>query len=69
MAEDYRQCEHVEYCRDIIKYIQVLATLIERRFISLEEILAMVRNVMRQHSIDRRGRFEYAFNGFGKSPP
>lgn len=69
MAEDYRQCENEEYERETIKYIQILAMLIERRFISLEEIVAMVRNIMRQHSIDRQERFVYAFKGFGKSPP
>ena len=47
--------------KDILKHIQTVTGLIERRRISLEEILVMVRCILRQHSMVKGKRFVYAF--------
>jgi hypothetical protein len=50
-------------------YIQMLISLIEGRLVSLDEVLEMLLKIVRQHSIDRRRRFVYAFTYPEQKPP
>ena len=52
-----------------LSYLQMLLSLIEGRFVSLDEVAKMLRKKVRQHSIDRRRRFVYAFTYPGHKPP
>jgi hypothetical protein len=50
-------------------HIQVLTSMIEGRWISLKDILAMVRNLLRQHSIDFGPKTHYMWAYLSKQPP
>lgn len=50
-------------------YIQMVISLMEGRLISLDEVLRMMVKIWRQHSIDRRRRFVYAFTYPSQRPP
>lgn len=52
-----------------LSYLQMLISLIEGRLVSLDEITKMLLKKVRQHSIDRRRRFVYAFTYPGHKPP
>jgi hypothetical protein len=44
-----------------VHYIQTLIGLIEGRWVSMDEVLVMLKNILRQHSIGKGKRFVYAF--------
>jgi hypothetical protein len=44
-----------------VHYLQMLISLIEGRWVSMDEILAMLEKIMRQHSMGKRKRFRYDF--------
>jgi hypothetical protein len=44
-----------------VHYLQMLIGLIEGRWVSMDEILAMLEKIMRQHSMGKRKRFRYDF--------
>jgi hypothetical protein len=50
-------------------YIQMLISLIEGRLVGLDEVLEMLLKIVRQHSIDSRRRFVYAFTYPEQKPP
>lgn len=50
-------------------YIQMVISLIEGCLVSLDEVLKMLAKIWRQHSIDRRRRFVYAFTYPSQRPP
>jgi hypothetical protein len=52
----------IHVAKETIIYIQTVTTLIEQRPVSIEEIIIMLKNRMRQHSIDRSKRFMYPFH-------
>jgi len=43
-----------------INYLQTMASLIEGRYVCLDEIKRMLNKILRQLSIDRRRKFVYA---------
>jgi hypothetical protein len=53
----------------ILPYALMVASLIERRTIRREELLAALRKRMRQHSIGRRPRREYVLQYLNQHPP
>jgi len=53
----------------ILPYVLMVASLIERRTIRREELLAALRKRMRQHSIGRRPRREYVLQYLNQHPP
>jgi hypothetical protein len=53
----------------ILPYVLMVASLIERRTIRREELLAALRKRMRQHSIGRRPRREYVLCYLNQHPP
>jgi len=67
--------EVVQYESEVVRnkttlcYIQMLIGLIEGRLVSLDEVLEMLLKIVRQHSIDRRRRFVYAFTYPEQKPP
>ena len=52
--------DRLGFARDNLYYIQMVISLIEGRYVSLDEILRMLQKIMRQHSMCKQGRFEYA---------
>jgi len=53
----------------ILPYVQMVASLLEHRTISREELLAALRKSMRQCSIDRLPRREYVLRYLNQHPP
>ncbi len=53
----------------ILPYVRMVASLIEGRTISREELIAALRNSMRQRSIGRLPRREYVLRYLNQHPP
>ena len=53
----------------ILPYVLMVASLVERRTIRREELIAALRKRMRQHSIGRRTRREYVLCYLNQHPP
>ncbi len=53
----------------LVEHVRMVTSLIEEREVSLKEILEMLTNVLRQHSIGRRKRIDYIVRYLNKSPP
>ena len=53
----------------ILPYVRMVASLLEGRTISREELIAAVRKRMRQRSIDRLPRREYVLRYLNQHPP
>ena len=47
---------------DTLSYIQMLISVIEGRFVSIDEVLTILRKKVRQHSIDKQKQFIYAIH-------
>jgi hypothetical protein len=54
---------------ETLHYIQTVTSLIEARRVSLYEVLAMLKNRLKQHSMYKHKRFGYAFKYTGGEPP
>ena len=52
-----------------LSYIQMVVSFIEGRSVRLGEILQMLSEIVRQHSIGKRRRFVYAFTYPSQKPP
>ena len=65
-GENSRLCEttphtlHHSIDETTINYLQTMASLIEGRYVCLDEIKRMLNKILRQRSIDRRRKFIYA---------
>ncbi len=55
--------------KTVILHLQVVTSLIEKRPVALAEILLIVENIMRQHSIVISGKSWYEGRYPNKSPP
>ena len=55
--------------RELVLYLAMAVGLIERRVVSLAEIEELLWRVVRQHSIARRRRLEYAVWYLNNRPP
>lgn len=53
----------------ILPYVLIVASILERRTIRREELIAALRKSMRQRSIDRRPRREYVLRFLKQHPP
>ncbi len=53
----------------IINYIRLTTSLIEDRFVSRDEVTEMIRELMRQHSIDLSEKTNYRNKRMKKRPP
>ena len=53
----------------IIEYVRMVTSLIEGRFVSLDEIREMLEKKERQHSLTRQRRADYLVHQLNKDPP
>ena len=53
----------------IIEHVRMVTSLIEGRFVSLDEINEMLKEKGRQHSLTRRRRVDYIVQQLNKDPP
>jgi len=53
----------------IIEHVRMVTSLIEGRFVSLDEIQKMLKQKARQHSLTRRRRVDYIVHQLNKDPP
>ena len=53
----------------IVEHVRMVASLIEQRWVSREEILSMLKKKMRQHSLGRRGKIDYMLRRLNANPP
>jgi len=52
-----------------IHHIQAVTSLIEGRPVTIKEVMVLIHKILRQHSIDKRGKSFYAAGYHHKSPP
>jgi hypothetical protein len=60
-ASEAARAPETVYDEVTVHYLQTLIGLIEGRWVSMDEILAMLEKIMRQHSMGKRKRFRYNF--------
>jgi len=53
----------------IVLHIQLTTRLIEGRAVGLEEVMGMIDNILRQHSIDKGKKMPYLGSGYQNRPP
>lgn len=53
----------------IIEHVRMVTSLIEGRFVSIDEIREMLKKISRQHSLTRRRRVDYLVQQLNKDPP
>ncbi len=53
----------------VLPYVALVASLIERRIIGREELVAVLRRSMRQRSMGRQSRREYVVRYLQQHPP
>ncbi len=53
----------------VVEHVRVVVSLIEGRPMSLEEILQMLTEVLRQHSLARRRKIDQAVSWLHENPP
>jgi hypothetical protein len=58
-----------EWTAQMVEHVRMVASLIERRRVSLDEILKMLGRVLRQHSLVRRRRIDYIIGHLNKASP
>jgi hypothetical protein len=61
--------EDIRFDAGIVTYVQVVTSLIEGRRVSRDEILHMLRRVMRQHRLVPERRIDYCLRQLKKNPP
>lgn len=68
-AQESAGLERMEFDAGVVAYIGVVTGLIEGRRVGREEILAMLRLAMRQHSLVRERRIDYVVRRLKEQPP
>jgi len=53
----------------MLKYLCMVTSLIEGRWISMEELVIMVARIVRQRSMYRTSRIDYVLNYLNEHPP
>jgi len=53
----------------MVEHVRMVASLIEARWVSREEILAMLEKVLRQHSLGQSGKIDYMLRRLNANPP
>jgi hypothetical protein len=64
----------IDSCESVIDkttifHIQLATSLIEGRPVGLEEVMGMIDNILRQHSIDKGKKMPYLGSGYQNRPP
>jgi hypothetical protein len=58
-----------QFDKETVRHIQVVTCLVEGRFVALAEVYAMLKKMLRQHSIDYAQKLLYAAIKYRKNPP
>jgi hypothetical protein len=53
----------------LLEHIRMVTSLIEEREVSMEEILSMLTDILRQHSIGKKTNMDYIIELLNKKPP
>lgn len=53
----------------IVGYVRLVVSLIEGRWLSWEEVWELINKILRQHSLERQRRIDYAVGRLNKEPP
>ncbi len=61
--------EELQFDAGMVKYVQLVTSLIEGRQVSRDEILQMLRRVVRQRSLDPDRRVAYRLRHLNEKPP
>jgi len=61
--------EGLELQAGVVEYVRVVTSLVEGRGVSLEEVLEMLRRSVRQRSLARERRIDYALRTLKEKPP
>jgi hypothetical protein len=61
--------DRTEFDAGMVKYVHMVTSLIEGREVSRDEILQMLRRVMRQHSLNTERRIDYSLRHLKENPP
>jgi hypothetical protein len=61
--------EEMQFDAGMVTYVQLVTSLIESRQVSRDEILQMLRRVMRQRSLDTDRRIDYRLRHLNEKPP
>jgi hypothetical protein len=61
--------EEIQFDAGMVKYVQLVTSLIEGRRVSRDEILQMLRRVMRQRSLDTDRQIDYGLRHLKENPP
>ena len=59
----------IEFKPSLVDYVRLLTSLIERRWVGREEVVAMLRRTLRQRSFARETRIDYALRFLKEAPP
>lgn len=55
--------------KPIIRYVRMATSLIEGRYVGIEEIERMLKAISRQHRLTRRRRIDYIIEKLNRGPP
>jgi hypothetical protein len=61
--------DNLMFTEGIVDYVRMVTSLIEGRPVSREEILQMLKRVVRQHSLARERRIDYILRTLKEKPP
>ena len=59
----------IEFDAAIVAHVRVVVSLVERRAVSREEVVAMLERTVRQHRIVRERRIDYVLRWLAEHPP
>lgn len=69
-APDQKAAPEADALRaEVVSHVRMAAGLIEGRRVSLREIAAMLRRVLKQRRLDGSRRFDYLVSRLNKAPP
>ncbi len=66
---DQENAEDLEFDEGMVEHIQMMTGLIEEREVSHDEVVAMLRRLMRQHSLGGEKRLDYILRYLKENPP
>ena len=63
------ESDAIEFDTAIVAHVRVVVSLVERRAVSREEVVAMLKRTVRQHGIVRERRVDYVLRWLAEHPP
>jgi hypothetical protein len=61
--------DDIEFDDGMVEHIRMQTSLLEEREVSREETIAMLKRVLRQHSLGREKRMDYILRHLKENPP